>query len=60
MSFSDLVLTGSVSMMFFNFIAIALGEIEIIHSTEWEIYKTNDLMRFGKSYICGAWSLLVG
>jgi len=46
--------------MFFNFIAIALGEIEIIHSTEWEINKTNDLIRFGKSYIRGAWSLLVG
>lgn len=40
--------------MFFNFIAIALGKIEIIHYTEWEINKPNDLMRFGKSYICGA------
>lgn len=46
--------------MFFNFIAIALGEIEIIHNMEWEINKTNDLMGFGKSYVCGAWSLLVG
>lgn len=38
--------------MFFNFIAIAVGEIGIIHNKEWEMNKTNDLIRSGKSYLC--------